>query len=61
MEIKTKVQKKTGEQIEVSTADKVAADKQKNTFTFKPGADNACELEALREVLERNSYGGKMD
>lgn len=61
MDIEMKLKKKTGASIEITAVEKEVEDKQKRSFTFKLGEDNSSELEALREVLERNTYGGKAD
>ena len=59
MSVNVQVKLKTGEVIEIDTAEKKVEKDGRRTFTFERGKDAEEELEALKEVLERNTYGGK--
>ena len=58
MSVNVQVKLKTGEVIERNTVEKNVENDRKN-FTFEIGKDMKGELEALKEVLYRNTYGGK--
>ena len=53
------VKVKTGAIIEVNTAEKKVEKEERKSFIFEMGKDMKDELETLKEVLERNTYGGR--
>lgn len=59
MSINMQVKVKTGAIIEVNTAEKKVEKEERKSFIFEMGKDMKDELETLKEVLERNTYGGR--
>ena len=59
MSVNVKVKMKTGEVIEMNAAEKKDEKAEQRTFIFEAGKDMKDELDALKEALERNTYGEK--
>ena len=58
MEIQIKTKNTNSEVIEIASAAKVNKDGS-STITLRPGENDEAVLAALKELVEKNTYGGK--